>query len=121
MDVSCSPCRIDAGQSLNETATSENATGDPRHASVFTVSMTLTTLAAFVLVPGSARSDPAVGHATAVVVARAQIVAGVRISSEQIEKDSNGLSRSTRLPKPRERACLEIDKHPCRLIVVEMP
>lgn len=85
------------------------------------VSMTLITLAALVLVPGSARSDPAVPRATAVVVARAQIVAGVRISSDQIEKDKGELSRATRLPKPRERPCPDTDTPPCRLIVVDMP
>jgi hypothetical protein len=83
--------------------------------------MSFTILLALVAFPASVRAEDAVSHVTAVAVARAQIVSGVRISREQVALDQDTAVRKTRLPKPRERPCPEADEHPCRLIVVDMP
>jgi hypothetical protein len=83
--------------------------------------MWFTMFVAFIAAPGSIRAEQATPRVTAVAVARAQIVSGVRISREQIDVDQDTATRKTRLPKPRERPCPEAHEHPCRLIVVDMP
>ena len=85
------------------------------------VSMMFTILAMLVLLPDAGRTESSMPRVTAEVLARARIVAGVRIAREQVIVDSDTPSRATRLPKPRERPCPDTDAHPCRLIVVDMP
>jgi hypothetical protein len=70
---------------------------------------------------GSVRADERNPRATAVAVARAEIVSGVRITREMTIPDDERRVRNNRLPKPRERPCPESDDHPCRLFVVDMP
>lgn len=85
------------------------------------VTMLFTILVAFALFPGSGRAETVAPRVTAVVTAQARIVSGVRIANERVIIDSDTASRTTRLPKPRERPCPDPDTHPCRLIVVDMP
>lgn len=113
--------RIAAGQSPNETSVAFQNGSATQKTSALIVSMSFTIIVAAALLPGSVRAQDAVPHVTAVAVARAQVVSGVRISREQMELDQESAARKTRLPKPRERPCPETDEHPCRLIVVDMP
>lgn len=85
------------------------------------VSMMFTILSALVILPGSGRTETTTPRVTAVVTARAQIVSGVRLSRERVIVDTDTPSRTTRLPKPRERPCPDADAPPCRMIVVDMP
>ena len=85
------------------------------------VKMSFTILIALVALPGSGRPETAAPRVTAVGVARARIVSGVRISREHVIVDADTPMRATRLPKPRERPCPDADTQPCRLIVVDMP
>jgi hypothetical protein len=85
------------------------------------VSIMFTIILASILVSDNAHSEEDSTRITAVAVARAQIVSGVRLSREQVAVDDETPPRVTRLPKPRERPCPEPSEQPCRLIVVDMP
>lgn len=121
MKMQSHPLRIVVRQSPNETQRCEQATSAFREISAFVVSMTLTVLAAAALLPGTPHAARPEQRATAVVVARVQIVSGVRVSRERLAFDQDAVSRTIRLPKPRERPCPDTDTPPCRLIVVDMP
>jgi hypothetical protein len=85
------------------------------------VSMLVTMIMAGALV-GSVRADEVNPRATAVAVARAEIVSGVRITREMLMRpDDETRSRSNRLPKPRERPCPDNEERPCRMVVVDIP
>ncbi len=85
------------------------------------VSMMFTILVALVVLPHSGRTESTASHVTAVVTARARIVSGVRMTRDHVIVENDTPSRTTRLPKPRERPCPEADSDLCRLIVVDMP
>jgi hypothetical protein len=125
MSISSVPGRIDAGQSSNGTVPDSFEDGIRRDISAFMVSMMFIIGLALTVLPGSVRAEESASHVTAVAVARAQIVTGVRISREDVaidhETQPSSRSRAIRLPKPRERPCPEPDTPPCRLIVVDMP
>jgi hypothetical protein len=70
---------------------------------------------------GSVRADETSARATAIAVARAEIVSGLRITREMLALDDGKPRRANRFPKPRERPCHESDPHPCRMIVVDLP
>lgn len=113
--------RIAAGQSPNETGTRRKRAGKAPQSGAFMVSVMFTIILATILAGDAARSEEGSTRVTAVAVARAQIVSGVRLSREQVAVDDETPSRVTRLPKPRERPCPEPSEPPCRLIVVDMP
>lgn len=121
MSTLFSPRRITVGQSPNDTESARFKGSISRKRRAFMVSMSFIIILALAVLPATARADDAAPHVTAVAVARARIVSGVRISHEQLALDQDVRSRNMRLPKPRERACPEADEHPCRLIVVDMP
>jgi hypothetical protein len=81
--------------------------------------MLVTIFFALVVMPGQVRSDPATPHVTAVAVARAQILSGVRAGPEPQATDKKRENRET--PRPRERPCPEAEATPCRLMVIDMP
>jgi hypothetical protein len=84
------------------------------------VSMLVTMIMVGALV-GSVRADEVNPRATAVAVARAEIVSGVRITREMLIPDDETRSRNNRLPKPRERPCPDGEEHGCRMVVVDIP
>jgi hypothetical protein len=85
------------------------------------VTMLVTMIMAGALV-GSVRADEMNPRATAVAVARAEIVSGVRIMREEMMRpDDETRSRTNRLPKPRERPCPDSEEQACRMIVVDIP
>lgn len=74
---------------------------------------------ATMLLTGSADANDAQPRITAVAVARATIVAGVRAGPPTVQ---NPKRAAQQLPvKPRDRPCPEADPAPCRLIVTDMP
>lgn len=83
--------------------------------------MTVTIALALALLPGSVRADPASPHVTAVAVARAQILSGVRIEQAPQAAVSKRERREAPLPRPRERPCPEREATPCRLMILDMP
>lgn len=113
--------RIAAGQSPNDTSRARFKGSISRKFRAFMVTMSFTVILALALLPETVGADNAAPHVTAVAVARATIVSGVRISREQLALDEDSSSRNPRLPKPRERPCPEADERPCREIVVDMP
>lgn len=85
------------------------------------VNMASTSLLALatMLITGSADANDAQPRVTAVAVARATIVAGVRVGTP-VKDERKGEQRP--LVKPRERPCPEAEQSPsCRLIVTDMP
>ena len=113
--------RIVKGQSPNDTPKACKGYGIARRTGAFMVSMSLAIIIALIVTGELARANDGAAHVTAVAVARAQIMSGIRIDHEHLLADNEQPSRNTRLPKPRERPCPEADTHPCRLIVVDMP
>lgn len=83
--------------------------------------MMITMIMAGALV-GRVRAEEQRPRVTAVAVARAEIVSGIRITRDMIIPDNDERrSRNGRLPKPRERPCPDSDENPCRMLVVDMP
>ena len=113
--------RIVKGQSPNDTAKARKGYGIARRTGAFMVSMSLAIIIALIVTGQPVRANDDAGHVTAVAVAKAQIMSGIRIDRDHLLADNEQPSRNSRLPKPRERPCPEADPHPCRLIVVDMP
>ena len=113
--------RIVKGQSPNDTPKACKGYGIARRTGAFMVSMSLAIIIALIVAGGPVRANDGAAHVTAVAVAKAQIISGIRIDRDYLQADNERSSRNTRLPKPRERPCPEADTHPCRLIVVDMP
>lgn len=114
------PQRITKGQSPDGTDARAAHAGWWRWHRAFMVTMLVTMFLTAALI-GSVRADEPVARATAELVARAQIVSGVRVMREELFSDHETPSRRERLPKPRERPCPETDPQPCRMIVVDLP
>ena len=113
--------RIAMGQSLGDTRVVRPGRSAPRRLRAFMVSMKFTIIVGLAMIPNPMRADDATPNVTAVAVAKAQIMSGIRIDRDYLQADNERSSRGNRLPKPRERPCPEADTHPCRLIVVDMP
>jgi hypothetical protein len=82
--------------------------------------MPVTIVLASVIISGSVRADLPAPHVTATVVARAQILSGVRVGEVSRTVDPAREIREAPPPKPRERPCPEREATPCRLMVVDM-
>ena len=121
MHVPPPPARIAVGQSRDDTRPLSTKAGMKSQSSVFMVNMMFAFVMVLALLHQSTRAESAAPRVTAVATTRAQIMAGVRISGEQSDRNDDVPSRLTRLPKPRERPCPDTDAQPCRLIVVDMP
>ena len=113
--------RVAMGQSPDDTAIVRFMRSAPRRLRAFMVSMKFTIIVGLAMMPNPMRADDAMPHVTAVAVAKAQIMSGIRIDRDYLQADNERPLRGNRLPKPRERPCPEADTHPCRLIVVDMP
>lgn len=114
------PQRITKGQSPDGTDARTADGGTRRRHRAFMVTMLVTMFVTAALI-GSVRADEPVARATTELVARAQIVSGVRVTREELVSDHDTPSRRERLPKPRERPCPETDPQPCRMMVVDLP
>lgn len=112
--------RIVRGQSLNDTISVLAKAGAQRLARRIMINMLLTIFMLTALT-GPSRANEAAPHVTAVAVARAQIMSGVRIAQQLDSADAEPRNRKTRPPKPRERPCPEANIKPCRLFVTDMP
>ena len=86
------------------------------------IMVTMRLIMSFTLV---ALTAPAVaqerGPHAVVVVARAQIISGVRISPAQYPDNGSPHERQNGRPLARERSCPENEQGPCRLLIVDMP
>ena len=71
--------RIVKGQSPNDTAKARKGYGIARRTGAFIVSMSLPIIIALVVAGGPVRANDGAAHVTAVAVARAQIMSGIRI------------------------------------------
>lgn len=118
--AACPSDRVATAQSRHETVVGRTRAGRAarRRAIILTVSVIIVSVAVLI---ASVRADEASPRVTAVATARAQIMSGVRIGSDQPVRDDHAPSRTMRQPRPRERPCPETDDHHCRLIVVDMP
>lgn len=112
---------IGGEQSPNDTRHAHKTCSIARRNGVFMLSMAFIIILALIVAGGPVRADDSASHVTAVAVAKAQIVSGIRITRDHLQTDIEMPTRNARLPKPRERPCPEVDEHPCRLFVVDMP
>ena len=82
--------------------------------------MLVTIIAALIHLPQQVRSDPATPHVTAVVVARAKILEGVRAGPAALTTEPRAADEERPRPRPRQRPCPEVEATPCRLMVIDM-
>jgi hypothetical protein len=80
----------------------------------------VTIILASIALAGSVRADSPASHATAVVVARAQIMSGIRVGSEPPPSGAKRDRSEAPPPRPREKPCPEQEATPCRMLVVDM-
>ena len=112
--------RPSKGQSPKETSAAQSHAGRSKWRGAIMVIMLLTVFIAGALI-GSVHAHEASPRATAVAVARAEIMSGVRITREMMMPEAEKPSRTNRMPKPRERPCPDHDAYPCRMIVIDLP
>ena len=83
------------------------------------LAMLLTTVLALAVLPGSIRAEDRTAHVTAVAVAHARIVEGVRVSPDRIATDTKRSSPVTPA-KLRAAPCPEVVDPRCKLLVLDM-
>lgn len=112
--------RFVQGQSPDETAFCHVVHGVIRADRGIMVSMRFIISSALVALSAPAVAQERGPHAV-VVVARAQIISGVRISPAQYPDNGSPQERQNGRPLARERSCPENEQGPCRLLIVDMP
>ena len=120
MLVNKMPFRPEQGRSLISTGVNAQTAGNLAAFLRKMLAMLLTTVLALAVLPGSIRAEDSTPHVTAVAVAHAHIVAGVRVSPDRIAATDSKRSSPVTLAKLRAAPCPEVADPRCKLLVLDM-
>lgn len=113
------PSRPPRALSHSGTARTPNRSGGSSVVRGIMVNMSIPIVLALFMIPDGVGARGAGPRLSAVAVARAQVVSGVRNLQEANE--ARPARRTDPTPRPRERPCPEAARTPCRLFVTDLP